>query len=566
MKYILALAFFFHIIYSLDNGLGRTPQMGWNTWNKFGCGINEKLIYDSIDALASSRLSKAGYKYINLDDCWQSDRYENGTIKVDPNFPNGIKPLVDYAHSKGLLFGLYSDAGNFTCQHRPGSLGYEEIDAKTYAEWEVDYLKYDNCYNLNIPSQKRYPPMRDALNKTGRPIFFSMCNWGNDKVATWAKDVGNSWRTTGDIWDGWDSMISIIDENDQWYQYAGPGGWNDPDMLEVGNGGMSLTEYKTHFSLWSLVKSPLLIGCDITKMKWSIMEILTNPEVIAVNQDPLGEQGRKIKRTPIERPEDFIPYLVNSQLSLKECNGGQEQKWYISEEDHGIRNNNENLCIDIPNCEMTDSTVSTFGCHIGSGCEDGRNEQWIYYEENLTITSMMNSSLCLDTMEDDNTYIKTHPCTEGRESQIWEYSETEHTIKHNGKCLSSEVDENVEVWAGKLQNGSYAVVLLNRGTISTTATVTWEDLQITEEKCAVRDLWQRKDLGIFEKSYSVYLTSHDSQMITVKPISDDDDGNNNKVTLVVTIVVLGLLAGFITFILIFMNVKRGGRDALIENK
>ena len=194
-------------INSLDNGLGLTPQMGWNTWNKFWCGINETLIKDSIDQFIASGLKDAGYKYINLDDCWQDySRYDNGTIKVDSNtFPHGIKPLVDYAHSKGLLFGLYSSAGTHTCQKRAGSLDYEDIDAKTYAEWEIDYLKYDNCYNEQRPSRDRYPKMRDALNKTDRPIFYSLCQWGQEEVATWAKDVGNSWRTTGDIEDNWDS-------------------------------------------------------------------------------------------------------------------------------------------------------------------------------------------------------------------------------------------------------------------------------------------------------------------------------------------------------------------------
>ena len=274
---------------SLNNGLGKTPQMGWNSWNKFGCNINEKLIYDTIDALVDSGLVDAGYNYINLDDCWQSARDSNGKIVVDPKaFPNGIKPLADYAHKKGLLFGLYSDAGYKTCAGRPGSLGYEEIDARTYAEWGVDYLKYDNCFTDGTPPEVRYPVMRDALLKQNRPIFYSMCEWGVNDPATWAKPVGNSWRTTGDIFNSWSSMINIIDQNNRWYEYAGPGGWNDPDMLEVGNGGMTVEEEKIHFVLWSTSKAPFLIGCDITKMSKSTFDILMNPEVIAINQDPLG--------------------------------------------------------------------------------------------------------------------------------------------------------------------------------------------------------------------------------------------------------------------------------------
>ena len=211
------------LITCLDNGLGLTPQMGWSSWNKFHCNINESLIYDTIDALNKSGLIELGYNYINLDDCWQISRDENGVIVPDPHFPNGIKPLVDYAHSKGLKFGLYSDGGKLTCYMRPGGYEYEEIDAKTYAEWGVDYLKYDNCFNLNISSKIRYPRMRDALMKQTRPIFYSICQWGEEEIPTWGKDVGNSWRTTGDIIDVWRSMIDIIDENSQWYEYAGPG-------------------------------------------------------------------------------------------------------------------------------------------------------------------------------------------------------------------------------------------------------------------------------------------------------------------------------------------------------
>jgi len=199
--------------------------------------------------------------------------------------------LASYVHSKGLLFGLYSDAGNKTCAGRPGSLGYETIDANTYAAWKVDYLKYDNC-NANTPPEVRYPVMRDALNATGRQIFYSMCEWGVDNPATWAPKVGNSWRTTGDIQDNFDSMDSKLDSNNQWASYAAPEGWNDPDMLEVGNGDMSTTEYQSHFALWCLVKAPLLIGCDLTTVSMTDLAILNNTELIAINQDKLGVQGK----------------------------------------------------------------------------------------------------------------------------------------------------------------------------------------------------------------------------------------------------------------------------------
>ena len=505
----------------LDNGLGLTPQMGWNTWNKFACAINETLIYDSIDAFVKSGLVEAGYKYINLDDCWQKSRDENNMIVPDNvTFPNGIEPLVKYAHRKGLYFGLYSSAGNYTCQGRPGSLDYEKEDAEQYAKWEVDYLKYDNCYNNGISSLIRYPKMRDALNKTNRPIFYSLCQWGREKVATWAGEVGNSWRTTGDIWDSWDSMINIIDENDKWYQYAGPGAWNDPDMLEVGNGGMTLIEYKTHFALWAISKAPLLIGCDITKMSEEIKNILTNPEVIAVNQDKLGQQGHKIKRTEIVVPKEYEPELRSSNLEVFECNGGKNQKWYINE-DGSIRNNNENFCIDIPNCASEDTTVSTFGCHIGdeSSCGQSKNQEWDYTNDKKIQSRMEKDGIkkCLTTTDFLIKSVQTHLCNESVE---WEYNETEHTLKADGKCLTSNV-EATEVWAGNLSEGAYAVLLLNRASISGKVEVSWSELGIKEKKVKIRDLWEKKDLGEFEDKYSVYLSSHDSVLLKVVPIEEE---------------------------------------------
>ncbi|KAK4769207.1 hypothetical protein SAY86_027357 [Trapa natans] len=284
-------------IFQLDNGLARTPQMGWNSWNFFACNINETVIKETADALVSTGLAELGYVYVNIDDCWSSVlRNTTGQLVADPKtFPSGIKALADYIHGKGLKLGIYSDAGVFTCQVRPGSLFHESDDAKLFASWGVDYLKYDNCYNLAIEPKKRYPPMQDALNGTGHNIFYSLCEWGVDDPALWAGTVGNSWRTTDDINDSWVSMTTIADLNDKWASYAGPGGWNDPDMLEVGNGGMTYQEYRSHFSIWALVKAPLLIGCDVRNMTAETYELLANKEVIAVNQDSLGVQGRKVQ-------------------------------------------------------------------------------------------------------------------------------------------------------------------------------------------------------------------------------------------------------------------------------
>ncbi|EYU22322.1 hypothetical protein ABFS82_09G000400 [Erythranthe guttata] len=249
--------------------------------------------------MVSTGLSALGYEYINLDDCWaELNRDSQGNFVAKAStFPSGIKALADYVHGKGLKLGIYSSAGTQTCSNQmPGSLGYEEQDAKTFASWGIDYLKYDNCNNNNISPKERYPVMGKALLNSGRSIFYSLCEWGQEDPATWAKSVGNSWRTTGDIVDNWDSMTSRADINDQWASYAGPGGWNDPDMLEVGNGGMTTEEYRSHFSIWALVKAPLIIGCDIRSMDKTTLALLSNKEVIAVNQDKLGIQGKKIKK------------------------------------------------------------------------------------------------------------------------------------------------------------------------------------------------------------------------------------------------------------------------------
>jgi alpha-galactosidase len=288
---------------ALDNGLARTPPMGWNSWNKFACNVSEDLIKGAADAVVSSGMKDAGYQYVVIDDCWQVSRDENGNIIADAKrFPNGIKAVADYVHSKGLKFGIYSDAGTGTCQNRPGGRGYEFQDARQYAAWGVDYLKYDWCNHSTQDSASSYEIMRDALAKSGRPIVFSICEWGSTKPWLWAGSIGNLWRATGDIQDHWTGhekwgglgLVEIIDLMNGIESYSGPGHWNDPDMLEVGNGGMTTTEYRTHFSMWCIFAAPLMAGNDLASMSPEIRDILTNKEAIAINQDPLGQQGRRV--------------------------------------------------------------------------------------------------------------------------------------------------------------------------------------------------------------------------------------------------------------------------------
>lgn len=282
--------------------LALTPPMGWNSWNKFACEINETKIRDVADAMVSSGMKDAGYHYIVIDDCWHGQRDSLGFIHPDPTrFPSGIKALADYIHSKGLNFGIYSDVGDKTCGGRVGSRGHEYQDAITYAQWGVDYLKYDWCNSDGINAIGAYTTMRDALFAAKRPVVFSMCEWGQNKPWEWAQNVGHLWRTTGDIfncfdcekkygtWSAW-GVMKILDMEKDLRKYAGPGHWNDPDMLEVGN-GMTVNEDRAHFSIWCMLAAPLIAGNDLSKMLKETHDILTNKEVIAIDQDSLGIQG-----------------------------------------------------------------------------------------------------------------------------------------------------------------------------------------------------------------------------------------------------------------------------------
>jgi alpha-galactosidase len=280
--------------------------MGWNSWNKFGCNVSENLIKQMADAISTNGMSDAGYQYIVIDDCWQIGRDSAGNIIPDPqHFPSGMKALADYIHSRGLKFGIYSCAGSLTCQGRPGGRGYQFQDARQYKAWGVDYLKYDWCNDKGQNAKAAYKTMSDALKVCGRPIVFSICEWGENKPWEWGNGIGNLWRTTSDIRDGFDlsvnwgglGVLQILDKQVGLEEYAGPGHWNDPDMLEIGNGGQTNTEYKTHFSLWCMLAAPLMAGNDLSNMPDTIHTILTNREVIAIDQDSMGLQGFRFLKT-----------------------------------------------------------------------------------------------------------------------------------------------------------------------------------------------------------------------------------------------------------------------------
>jgi alpha-galactosidase len=286
-----------------------TPPMGWNSWNYFAERVTDKDIRDSADEIVSTGMKDAGYIYVNIDDTWEGKRDENGVLSTNSKFPD-MKALADYVHSKGLKLGIYSGPGNKTCGGYPASLGHEEQDAKMYAEWGIDYLKYDLCSFIPDVMQKQapgdeaaqmrlmyqaYDKMSKALKATGRPIVLSLCQYGWDSPWEWAPALGgNSWRTTGDIEPHWNSIYAILSQQEGLEKYAGPGHWNDPDMLEVGNGKLSLAENRSHFSMWAMLSAPLLAGNDLPHMKPEIREILTNKEVIALDQDKLGKQASRV--------------------------------------------------------------------------------------------------------------------------------------------------------------------------------------------------------------------------------------------------------------------------------
>lgn len=338
MKRILLIAFLIAALqgFSQKFDLAKTPPMGWNSWNTFACDINETLIKLMADAMVSSGMRDAGYVYINIDDCWHGERDALGFIHEDKTrFPSGMKALADYIHSKGLKIGIYSDAGTQTCGGRPGSRGHEYQDAITYAQWGIDYLKYDWCNTDGLKADEAYKTMRDALYSAGRPIVFSICEWGDNKPWTWATPVGHLWRTTGDITNCWYceqgfgtwvklGVLNILDKQNDLRKYAGPGHWNDPDMLEVGN-GLSASENRAHFSLWCMLAAPLIAGNDPRTMTPETKDILTNKDAIAIDQDVLGIQCFKlldegefeVYAKPLDKGDLAICFLNRSQTAHK---------------------------------------------------------------------------------------------------------------------------------------------------------------------------------------------------------------------------------------------------------
>jgi len=310
-------------------GLALTPPMGWNTWNTFATNIDERLVKETAETMIDNGIRDAGYVYIVLDDAWMAkERDADGNLVADPvKFPSGLKALGDFLHGKGFKFGIYNCAGAQTCAGYPGGRGHEFQDALRYASWGVDYLKYDWCNHGTADAQETYKIMRDALHKAGRPVVFSLCEWGQNKPWTWAKDVGHLWRTTGDIANCYDCRKKwsmgwkiILDAQVELFEFAGPGHWNDPDMLEVGNNGLTLAESRAHFSLWCMLAAPLMAGNDVRNMSKEIRDLLTDKDVIAIDQDPLGKQAQRWEAHPDH--EVWVKQLSHGEWAVCILNPG----------------------------------------------------------------------------------------------------------------------------------------------------------------------------------------------------------------------------------------------------
>lgn len=339
---LLALSLASALVAQKFEGLALTPPMGWNSWNTFAGRINEQVVRETAEAMIRNGMRDAGYTYIVIDDTWSlKQRDDDGNLVADPEkFPSGMKALGDWLHAHGFKFGIYSCAGRMTCGGYPGSWGHEFQDARTFASWGVDYLKYDWCYTETADARDAYKRIRDALYAAGRPVVLSICEWGTSRPWEWAQDVGHLWRTTGDIYDsydgrkgwemGWklilDLQYDLVKSSmgpDGIAQYAGPGHWNDPDMMEVGSAGLTFAESRAHFGLWAILAAPLMAGNDVRNMSDDIRALLTDPDVIAINQDKLGKQGYRVLAEPSNNIEIWVRELENKEWAVALLNTSQ---------------------------------------------------------------------------------------------------------------------------------------------------------------------------------------------------------------------------------------------------
>jgi hypothetical protein len=491
-----------------------------------------------MDAFVSLGLREAGYLYVNVDDCWAASRDASGTIVADSGtFPSGMAALATYAHARGLRFGLYSSNSPKTCDQRPGSFGYEMQDAATYASWGVDLLKYDNCGDQVVigPPESRYPVMRDALNATGRPIVFSACEWAVDFPATWMAPVAHSWRSTYDIQNEWECVVAHIDWNNVFAEFAGPGGFSDMDILESGNGVLTFEESRAHFTLWAAMKSPLLLGCDLTNpVCQQDLIIFNNTEVLAVNQDPLGAQARRVWSSgapggPVgksgtcgqeELPQNTIIAPCDSSDPLQQWTLLPNGTIFLAATGECLQlDSGQSGCCSQAWPIWTNNVASAL-CNDPSSCCGSRQQLWSFDMEARTLRSNV-SGHCLTVHAGGMHNVGASPCNPAIGGlQTWDLDSASGQFVSSAtapgaakSCLARTRDVRggaSEVWAGPLANGDLVVVLFNRNNPSAVnITATWDMLGLEPTIAMhVRDLWAHRDLGTFTGAFTASAEIH----------------------------------------------------------
>lgn len=533
---------------ALDNGLGRTPLLGFNSWNFFACNVNETLMMATMDFFVTTGLRDAGYKMVSVDDCWAGSRAADGTIEADPaSFPSGMAALAAYAHARGLQFGLYSSNSPKTCDQRPGSFGYEAMDASTYAAWGVDLLKYDNCGDQNVigPPERGYAVMRDALNATGRPIFFAACEWAVDFPSTWMAGVANTWRTTYDIQNMWECIVPHLDWQNVFADFFGPGGFGDMDILEVGNGVLTAAESVSHFSLWAAMKSPLLIGCALSSADCqSNLTVFLNAEVLAVNQDALGKPARRVAASgnagvPVGKSGTCGTEELAQNTVLAPCDAASPlQRWTrLANGTLLLGATGECLQLDSGQGGHCSQAWTVWTNNVASGlCDDpasdcgSRQQLWTYTPEGTLVNNA--SQQCLTVHAGGMHNVGAWPCAQAQAGlQTWDF------VPGTGQFISSAAPPGggeakfclartpdvrggaAEVWAGPLANGDTVVILFNRNMpAAANISATWADLGFSPAATyAVRDLWLHQALAPATGAITLPVEYHGVRVLRLTP-------------------------------------------------
>lgn len=524
----------------LDNGF-RLPVLGFNSWNSAAAKVNETFMREMADAFVNLGLVNSGYTYVDVDDAWCSSRDANGTLVADPvTFPSGMKSLADYIHAKGLKFGIYSSNSPLTCNQRPGSFGHEFQDAATFAEWGVDLLKYDNCGDQDTigPPERGYSVMRDALNASGRPIYFSACEWAVDFPSTWMAPVANSWRTTYDIQNYWECVVPHLDWQDVFAPFFGPGAVGDLDILEVGNGVLTDAESVAHFSLWAALRSPLLIGCALTSPTCvASLWIMNNTEVIALNQDPLVQPVRRVwsgagdKGVPYGKSGICGTEELPQNTIIAPCDSADPLQSWTFLPNGTLLMNATGECLQLDSGQggccsqgwtVWTNNVASALCNDPASCCGSRQQLWTYDATLRTLVSNV-SGQCVTVHAGGMHNVGASPCTTALQGlQTWDWvpatgqfiSSASPPGRTGPSCLARTANVGggaSEVWAGPLANGDVAVILFNRNNPGpANISATWPMLGLAPgTQMRARDLWAHADLpGTFDSSVSGVAEVH----------------------------------------------------------